>query len=72
MVENFGGTLNLILFLINDTCINVQVSTINSDNQNMHKTDNFFVTLKFNNGSVAKLNYSTVGAVNEKKEIIEI
>ena len=63
---------DLILFLINDTCIDVQVSTMNSKNQNMHKTDNFFVTLKFNNGSVAKLNYTTVGSVNDKKEIIEI
>ena len=63
---------DLILFLINDKCINVQVSTINSENQNMHKTDNFFVTLKFNNGSIAKLNYTTAGATNDKKEIIEI
>ena len=63
---------DLILFLINDTYINVQVSTINSENQNIHKTDNFFVTLKFNNGSIAKLNYTTAGAKNDKKEIIEI
>ena len=63
---------DLILFLINDTYINVQVSTINSENQNIHKTDNFFVTLKFNNGSIAKLSYTTAGAKNDKKEIIEI
>ena len=63
---------DLILFLINDKYTNIQASSINSDNKNTHKTDNFFVTIKFNNGSVAKLNYTTAGSTNDKKEIIEV
>jgi len=63
---------DLILFLINDKYTNIQASSINSDNKNLHKTDNFFVTIKFNNGSVAKLNYTSAGSTNDKKEIIEV
>ena len=63
---------DLILFLINDKYTNIQASSINSDNKNIHKTDNFFVTIKFNNGSVAKLNYTSAGSTNDKKEIIEV
>ena len=63
---------DLILFLIDDKYTNIQVSSINSDNKNIHKTDNFFVTIKFNNGSVAKLNYTSAGSTNDKKEIIEV
>ena len=63
---------DLILFLMNDTHTKVQVDSINYDNKKLHKTDNFFVTIKFSNGSIAKLNYTSAGAVKEKKEIIEI
>tara|TARA_B100000989_G_scaffold259305_1_gene209440 strand:+ start:417 stop:2534 length:2118 start_codon:yes stop_codon:yes gene_type:complete len=63
---------DLILFLINNRYTNIQASSINSDNKNLHKTDNFFVTIKFNNGSVAKLNYTSAGSINDKKEIIEV
>ena len=63
---------DLIFFLINNNYTNIQVSSINSENKDLHKTDNFFVTLKFNNGSVAKLNYTSAGSVNDKKEIIEV
>ena len=60
------------MFLINNKFINIQASSINSDNKNLNKTDNFFVTIKFNNGSVAKLNYTSAGSINDKKEIIEV
>ena len=63
---------DLIFFLIYNNYTNIQVSSINSENKDLHKTDNFFVTLKFNNGSVAKLNYTSAGSVNDKKEIIEV
>ena len=62
---------DLIFFLINNKYTNIQASSINSDDKNLHKTDNFFVTIKFNNGSVAKLNYTSAGSINDKKEIIE-
>ena len=63
---------DLIFFLINNNYTNIQASSIKSENNDLHKTDNFFVTLKFNNGSVAKLNYTSSGSVNDKKEIIEV
>ena len=51
---------DLILFLMNDTHTKVQVDSINYDNKKLHKTDNFFVTIKFSNGSIAKLNYTSL------------
>ena len=52
---------------MNDTHTKVQVDSINYDNKKLHKTDNFFVTIKFSNGSIAKLNYTSPSAVKEKK-----
>jgi predicted dehydrogenase/threonine dehydrogenase-like Zn-dependent dehydrogenase len=63
---------DLILFLIECDYTKIDVNSINSDVKNFHKTDNFFVTIKFNNGSIAQLNYNSVGSDNGIKEIIEI
>ncbi len=63
---------DLILYIINDKFINIQVNSINSNYKNQKKTDNFFVSIKFSNGSTANLNYSSAGTVNKIKEIIEI
>tara|TARA_X000000950_G_scaffold288169_1_gene403659 strand:- start:565 stop:2682 length:2118 start_codon:yes stop_codon:yes gene_type:complete len=63
---------DLILFLIDCDYTKIDVNSINSDVKNFHKTDNFFVTIKFNNGSIAQLNYNSLGSDNGIKEIIEI
>ncbi len=63
---------DLILFLIDCDYTKIDVNSINSDVKNFHKTDNFFVTIKFNNGSIAQLNYNSVGSDKSIKEIIEI
>lgn len=62
---------DLILYLINDIVEDVTVSSING-HENIHKTDNFFVVLKFRNGSLARLNYSTLTSKHLPKEYITI
>ena len=53
---------------MNDTHTKVQVDSINYDNKKLHKTDNFFVTIKFSNGSIAKLNYTSAWRSKRKKK----
>ena len=62
---------DLILFLINDEVVDISVSSINGGDDN-HKTDNFFVVLKFKNGSIARVNYSTMTSKHFPKEYIVI
>ena len=64
---------DLILYLINNNYFEVNASSItNKEKSKIHKTDNFFVNIKFSNGSVAQLNYLTNGAKRNIKEYIEI
>ena len=64
---------DLILFLINNNFIEVNANSMfGNDISNTRKTDNFFVNIKFSNGSVAQLNYLTNGVKRKIKEYIEI
>ena len=64
---------DLILFLINKNYIEVNANSIfDKDKSYTHKTDNFFVNIKFSNGSFAQLNYLTGGGKRKIKECIEI
>lgn len=62
---------DLILFLINNEVIDISVSSIKVSHDD-HKTDNFFVVLKFKNGSIARVNYSTMASKHLPKEYIFI
>ncbi|MFL2676285.1 MAG: Gfo/Idh/MocA family oxidoreductase [Alphaproteobacteria bacterium] len=64
---------DLILFLIDKNFNEVNASSLfGNDISNNRKTDNFFVNIKFSNGSIAQLNYLTNGVKRKIKEYIEI
>ena len=63
---------DLILYLMNDDVVKVNVSSIKYSDILYHKTDNFFVTIKFKNGSLAQINYTVSESRALPKEIIEI
>ena len=64
---------DLILYLINQNYLQVNASAMFDKKKSFtHKTDNFFVNIRFSNGSVAQLNYLTNGVKRKIKEYIEI
>ena len=63
---------DLILSIVENDIKNVKVSSLNSEKERFHKTDNFSVLLEFENGSIAQINYLMIGAKSKSKEIIEI
>ena len=63
---------DLFLFLIDKKISNIKVSSLNFEKNKFHKTDNFYVVLEFEDSSLARLNYSTIGGKQNKKEIIKI
>ncbi len=64
---------DLILYLIDEKYIEVNANAMfDKRNSKSNKTDNFFVQIKFSNGSIAQINYSTTGAKPSYKELIEI
>ena len=63
---------DLFLFLIDKKVEKLNVSSLNFEKNKFHKTDNFYVTIEFEDSSIAKLNYSTMGGDEKKKEFIRI
>ena len=63
---------DLILYLLDSKVVDIKVSNLTFEQNRFHKTDNFFVTLKFSDNSIANIHYSTVGGIENKKEIIHV
>tara|TARA_B100000035_G_C20904306_1_gene510922 strand:- start:222 stop:929 length:708 start_codon:yes stop_codon:yes gene_type:complete len=64
---------DLILYLIGEKYVEVNANAMfDKKKSKSNKTDNFFVQIKFSNGSIAQINYSTAGAKPSYKELIEI
>tara|TARA_B100001057_G_C22703421_1_gene892735 strand:- start:5 stop:1141 length:1137 start_codon:yes stop_codon:yes gene_type:complete len=63
---------DLILYLLDSKVVDIRVSNLNFEQNRFHRTDNFYVTLKFSDNSIANIHYSTVGGIERKKETIHV
>lgn len=63
---------DLILYLLDSEVVDIRVSNLNFEQNRFHRTDNFYVTLKFSDNSIANIHYSTVGGIERKKETIHV
>jgi predicted dehydrogenase/threonine dehydrogenase-like Zn-dependent dehydrogenase len=63
---------DLFTFLTNSECIDVAVSSIRSENSQYSYSDNFVTTLRFKDGSVASLTYTSLGSKDYIKESADL
>jgi len=63
---------DLFNFFINSNVVEVDAKNIKSDKENVKPEDNFITVLKYENGSIANLIYTSIGSRDMPKERIEI
>jgi len=63
---------DLFIYLSDSKCSELSVHTINTSNTQFLINDNFSVTLKYKDGSIANLTYTALGAKSFPKEMAEL
>ena len=64
--------IDLLNFLVGSPLDDVAARAIVSKNPNIQETDNFSATFRYDDGSIAALTYTSLGAAEAGKEYIEI
>ena len=63
---------DLFTFLTDAKIISIDAKSISTDNKDYAKNENFIATLKFDDGSICSLTYTSVGSKKYPKEIATI